>query len=296
VTAAPYRFALAVAALLFGLTLVRPGDSAAQPSSLPVSRELPPTAAFTHLTVEGGLADQVSAEITQDAEGFMWFGTFSGLDRYDGYRFVHYRHDDADEHSLSGNVITALYTDRSGNVWVGACGAGINRFDPRTQQFQRFQHDAADPVSLSSDSPRMIYQDTSGVIWIASEGGLSHLNADGDSFTNYRHDDADPSTSGSNSVRSIAEDATGTLWLGTSNGLSRFDRATGQFTTYRHDAGDPQSLGSNALYKVIVDHLGIVWMATDNGLDSSTRAASASPTIEMIHRTRIASARMHSTP
>lgn len=232
------------------------------------ARALPPTARFTHLTVQQGLADQIAAEITQDADGFMWFGTFSGLDRYDGYTFVHYRHEDADEHSLSGNVISALYATREGTLWVGSRGSGVNRFNARQQQFDRFQNDPADPHSLPNDSPRMFFEDSRGVLWIATEGGLSRFEPRSGTFVNYRHDDGDPNSLASNAVRSIAEDASGALWLGTANGLSRLDPLTGAFRTYRHDPGDDQSLGANSMWKVVVDHVGLIWMATENGLDS----------------------------
>ena len=240
----------------------------AQAGPVGASRPLPGSARFNHLTIAQGLADQIAGEITQDAEGLMWFGTFSGLDRYDGYRFVHYHHDDADPHSLSGNVISALYTDRAGYVWVGARGAGLDRFDPRTQQFEPFRHDPSDPTSLSNDSPHMVYEDRAGVLWVASEGGLSKFSPETGTFTNYRHDDADSSSIASDAVRSIAEDASGALWLGTAGGLSHFDPRSGTATNYRHSNTDPQSLGSNATWKVVVDHLGRVWAATDNGLDS----------------------------
>ena len=218
--------------------------------------------------MQQGLADQIAAEITQDGDGFMWFGTFSGLDRYDGYTFVHYRHDDADDHSLSGNVVTALYTTREGTVWVGSRGEGVNRLNARQQQFDRFQHDPASPHSLANDSPRMFFEDRRGVLWVATEGGLSRFDGESGTFTNYQHSDADPNSLASDAVRSIAEDASGMLWLGTANGLSRFDPRAGTFKTYRNDPGDDQSLGANGLWKVVVDHLGLIWIATDTGLDS----------------------------
>src|SRR4051812_2855491 len=185
------RLLLVVAALCAVASIGLP-ETAAAPARVgaqaPVQASaLPPTATFNHLTTEQGLADQTASEITQDAAGFMWFGTFGGLDRWDGYEFLHFRHDDADEHSLSGNVIRALYTDRAGTVWVGARGAGLNRFDPRTQRFDHFRHDPADPHSLADDSPNMVYEDGSSALWIATEGGLSRRDRDSGTFTNYRH-------------------------------------------------------------------------------------------------------------
>src|SRR5690242_4742518 len=105
---APLRLLLPLAALWLACAAYVPGHAAQTSMSQPLAgiTQLPPTAAFSHLTADEGLADEVAPEITQDAQGFMWFGTFNGLDRYDGYRFVHYRHVDADEHSLAGNVVS----------------------------------------------------------------------------------------------------------------------------------------------------------------------------------------------
>jgi ligand-binding sensor domain-containing protein/signal transduction histidine kinase len=239
---------------------------------------LPPSATFTHLTTEQGLADQTAGEIAQDAEGFIWIGTFNGLDRFDGYQFVHYRHDDADEHSLSGNVISALYADRDGYIWVGSRGTGVDRLDQRTQQFEHFSHDPSDPNSLASNSPHMVLEDASGLIWIATEGGLSRFDPERRTFTNYRHDPSDPNSLSNDAVRSLMEDRSGALWIGTADGLNRLDLASGTFKIYRHDDADPRSLGDNGIWKIVQDHAGVVWAATENGLERYDP-----PTDEFIH-------------
>src|SRR5688500_10206410 len=99
----------------------------------------------------------------------MWFGTFNGLNRYDGYTFVKYRHDPNDPTSIGANLVNALYEDSDRMLWVGGRGGGLNVFDRRAQRFTRFRHDPANPRSLSHDSPRTIYQDRAGVIWIGTE-------------------------------------------------------------------------------------------------------------------------------
>jgi ligand-binding sensor domain-containing protein len=53
----------------------------------------------------------------QDSQGFMWFGTEDGLNKYDGYTFTVYKHDPEDPTSLGGNWIQALLEDDSGRLW-----------------------------------------------------------------------------------------------------------------------------------------------------------------------------------
>ncbi|MGD2205816.1 MAG: two-component regulator propeller domain-containing protein [Anaerolineae bacterium] len=75
-----------------------------------------PDPRFTHLTSEQGLSHNMVRCILQDNEGFMWFGTESGLNKYDGYTFTVYRHERSDPDTLSSSSITALHQDHSGTL------------------------------------------------------------------------------------------------------------------------------------------------------------------------------------
>ena len=74
---------------------------------------------FERLSVEHGLSQSTVNGILQDREGYMWFGTLNGLNKYDGYRFVDFRHNPNDPNSISSDQIYALYEDNKGNLWVG---------------------------------------------------------------------------------------------------------------------------------------------------------------------------------
>ena len=101
---------------------------------------LPRDLKFSHLTVNDGLAQNNVVAILQDRQGFMWFGTGEGLNRYDGHSFVVYRNDPKDPGSLSHNFIRTVFEDDQGYLWVAAY-PGINRFDPRTERTTRYFHD-----------------------------------------------------------------------------------------------------------------------------------------------------------
>ncbi len=107
---------------------------------------------FLHLTQEDGLSQNAGLAFLQDSRGFVWIGTQDGLNRYDGHTFTVYKNDPDNPTSLSYNSINALMEDRDGQIWIGTWGGGLNRFDPRTQQFTRFQHDPNNPISLSNDN------------------------------------------------------------------------------------------------------------------------------------------------
>ena len=92
---------------------------------------------FTHLSTEEGLSQSNVTCILQDSKGFMWFGTFNGLNRYDGYNFESFHYHQNDSNSLSHNYISALIEDRKGYIWVGTSG-GLNRYDPKTNRFKSY--------------------------------------------------------------------------------------------------------------------------------------------------------------
>ncbi|MBP1658158.1 MAG: hypothetical protein H6Q31_2759, partial [Bacteroidetes bacterium] len=81
---------------------------------------------FERLSVEQGMPTNVTC-ILQDRTGYLWFGTYYGLYRHDGYGFVPHRHDVNDTSSIRDNAVTALYEDRSGVLWVGS-KLGLDRY------------------------------------------------------------------------------------------------------------------------------------------------------------------------
>lgn len=86
---------------------------------------------FTPLNIENGLSQQTVNAIFQDADGYMWFATRNGLNRYDGYEFKIFRKNYRDAHSLCGNEILCITQDSAKDLWVGTI-EGINRIDYET--------------------------------------------------------------------------------------------------------------------------------------------------------------------
>ena len=102
---------------------------------------------FQKIFVQEGLSQVAITEILQDRNGFMWFGTQSGLNRYDGYSFKVFNHQNENPDGLANDAIKTLFEDESGYIWVGTTGGGLDRFDPRTETFAHFAHDPNDESS-----------------------------------------------------------------------------------------------------------------------------------------------------
>ena len=100
---------------------------------------------FGRLSVEQGLSHSTVTSILQDRYGFMWFGTQDGLNKYDGNRFTVYRHDPENPHTIGDNLITALYEDTRGTLWVGMERGGLDSFERDSGRFIHYRHDPQDP-------------------------------------------------------------------------------------------------------------------------------------------------------
>ncbi len=218
---------------------------------------------FEHYSLEEGLSQSVVTAMLQDSQGFMWFGTQDGLNRFDGNDFVTFSHSSEDPSSLSGDFITALQEDSQGLIWIGTNGAGINSYDPRTGKITRYQHNADDPKSLSNDVVDDLFIDSDDTIWITTTGGgLNRFDQETQQFTRYTNDDKDENSISGNNVTAIAQDPSGDLWLGTFGaGLNRLDPETGRFTRYASDPDDTGSLATNNVNVVYVDRSGTLWLS-----------------------------------
>jgi ligand-binding sensor domain-containing protein len=123
---------------------------------------------FVRLSTADGLSESVVQHVTQDDQGFVWFGTLNGLNRYDGYEF-RVRKRGARYAPLSGTMITALFKDKAGHLWIGV-DQSLNRFDPNTDTLTEYQHDPKNPTTIGG----IVYgitQDRDGQIWIATSNG-----------------------------------------------------------------------------------------------------------------------------
>src|SRR3984885_14761038 len=223
----------------------------------------PPKPSFSHLSVADGLSDGDVRAITQDKQGFMWFGTWlGGLNRYDGYTFKVYRHDGKDERSLACDTIQALFVDRAGVLWVGT-SEGLDRYDGDTDSFVHYRHRADDPNSLPGYAVRSLSEDASGRLWVATSGGLSRFDRTSDRFFTFRPNLNDQNSFGDDDILSARPDATtGLLWVTNLRhpGVTVVDPSTGHFKRYRNNADDP--------IQIYQDRRAILWFSTSHGLTS----------------------------
>ncbi|MBK8904874.1 MAG: response regulator [Anaerolineaceae bacterium] len=247
--------------LLFGPIL----NTHAQDEALP---PITPDFKFTHLSLEDGLSQTTVNSILQDSRGFMWFGTQDGLNRYDGYNFVVYRHDLNDPNSLGDNRIRAVVEDPSGILWIGTEAGGLNKYDPDTDTFTRYRHDPDNPNSLKNNRVWTIGQDEAGFLWLyMDEGWLTQFDPKSETFAHYQFVPPEQTNlaTGQN-IKAVYQDKTGIIWLSNDeDGLVSFNQETSQFTYFRHDPEDATTIGPGEVMYVYEDEAGNLWISTEGG-------------------------------
>ncbi|MCX6290175.1 MAG: ATP-binding protein [Bacteroidetes bacterium] len=227
--------------------------------------KLPANIRFGRISVDKGLSHATVYCSFQDSQGFMWFGTEDGLNKYDGYSFEVYKSDPADRRTISNNIIRCIFEDSKQNLWVGTDN-GLNVYNRSNGSFSHYQNVASDAASLSNNIVSSLAEDKNGTLWIGTSGGLNAFDHATKKFTVYKNNPSDFSSISSNVISSLAVDAAGILWIGTAaNGLNAFDPATKKCRRFQSVTNDKQSLSENEITCLKADHSGALWIGTLNG-------------------------------
>ncbi|MFC5512231.1 two-component regulator propeller domain-containing protein [Massilia jejuensis] len=243
-------------ALLFLLLLALAGWS-----GLPAGAAPAPTLRFEHLSVEDGLAQESVLAIAQDREGFMWFGTQTGLSRFDGYRFVNFRNVVGDPGTLSSNWIRVLHVDREGRLWIGTDG-GLALYDAATQSFRHFLPNEPARRGNGNRHVRAIVGDGKQGLWLGTADGLQHFDIASGRFTTWHHVPGDPRSLASDEINALALDRRGRLWIGTGAGVDSLDPGMSRFGHHRLASGPRE-----AVQALLADTADNLWIGLSNGLE-----------------------------
>jgi ligand-binding sensor domain-containing protein len=138
---------------------------------------------FSYLGIEQGLSNSTVTTIYKDNHGFMWFGTFDGLNRFDGYNFTRFRNRADDTTSIPDNYVTGLQEDSRGNLWV-ATRKGIGVLSARLLNMSYVRYNDGNleaacrviekPVNaLKRDSDANIYIGSNELGLLIAKGGSS---------------------------------------------------------------------------------------------------------------------------
>lgn len=229
-----------------------------------------PSYTFQTINTKDGLSNNSVLSIIQDKEGFIWFGTDDGLNRYDGESFRIFKPEPKAQNSISHSITKVLMQDSNGTIWIGTDGGGVNAFNPKTEEFISFSYNPNDSTSLSNDNVSAIIEDHQHQIWIGTYGGgLNRFNPNKNNFTRLINEPNNPNSVCSDYINCLTIDKQNNLWIGTwGRGIDKYDIAKNHFTNYQYNPSDPNSLSNSTVNTLFIDKDDALWIGTwGSGLD-----------------------------
>lgn len=202
-------------------------------------------------------------DLIQDRQGFLWFATKDGLNRYDGYSFNVFQNNPFDPFSLPDNEVSAILEDRYGRVWVGTGNNGLSIFDPGTGKFYHIKDFVNQKINC-------LAQTTDGFIWVGTGNGVyriripDQLTSNASGFVSNASLDTfcwDPFGDDQGSPCSNTVDLMGSrdgkLWVSTMNQMGYFETSTGVY----HKVVSNPNPSSEGLWNTYFreDSNGVLW-------------------------------------
>lgn len=255
---------------------------------------------FNHLSTANGLSNNSVLSINQDAEGFLWFGTSYGLNRFDGRTFKIFTNDPHDKTTISSsnfikrlelgtdkqmwlvyngldlyhpedntfeNIIPKkegilnVMRDSNGNLWIGSV------YDLR---FKAVNSEKIIPIKIAKNDIEVtaFFEDKEHHIWVGTSNGLYELFFTNKKLNLKRHlGSLFRKDENIGVITNIVQDDNSKYWIGTKKGgLYLFDKKTLKITRFLKNTNDKNSLVNNIIYKILKHKNGTLWIGTQDGL------------------------------
>ena len=215
---------------------------------------------FTRIDIGQGLSNSQINCIYKDSKGFMWFGTMSGLNRYDGYTFRVFKHDLRDSTSLPDNFIERITEGPDGLIWVYARD-GQHIFDPASGTFRRDPQPLLQQMGIPGNTVTDIVRDQQGQLWfIHPTAGLYCYTPGKRPALRIQHNDRDSSSLSDNSVAAFTPGSKGSNWVLHNNGMLEKMDDRSHRVIYRSDYLYRQNKGGQPGYALMADREGGLWI------------------------------------
>lgn len=190
---------------------------------------------FNNITEKDGLSSNKVTCFYKDKAGYMWIGTESGLNRYNGNSWEIYKPSNRKTKYISNSYITDVEQDEKNNIWV-CTRKGLNRIDAAADTTEVFLPDAVNKNSIPSDIIWDSYIDTDTSVWIAPDAkDFCHYNPARKKFYYYDFkkellQNKSQTQSAYHSILKILPGQASELWLASTDGIFRFNKKNGRFS------------------------------------------------------------------
>ncbi|HEY9049022.1 MAG TPA: two-component regulator propeller domain-containing protein [Ohtaekwangia sp.] len=217
---------------------------------------------FMHIDSHQGLSHNFIRSVYKDAAGFVWIGTESGLNRFDGYSIKIYRNDPADSSSLPNDYIIRLFPAPGGELGV-ITASGVGFYNSETETFSTDFQFLDKNVKVNPADVENIVHDNANNYWLLlKNNGLVCYNEVKKTTRSVKHIDNDNATISTNNITALVHHPDGSYWITHANGvLENAVFKEEKFTVVKRTSFLRTSLRVNkSLYaELMVDRDGDLW-------------------------------------
>ena len=228
----------------------------------PESRAVDPFI-FERIDNRNGLSSDFVSGIVQDRQGFMWFVTQDGLNRYDGYSIKKYKNRIDGKSYFESDAFDCIEVDRNGELWLGTSHYGIYVFNPSTEAVRHISTDTSTHLNIHDNQIQDLLCDSKGRMWIATYHGVLRYDPEDDSIVTYLENLDKPAEAPLGNVAIIYEDLRGRILFGTwENGLYIYDEEKDGFKNLLINQSRVAPAGNVRIWSLLEDRYGYLWIGT----------------------------------
>ncbi|MDO3695331.1 two-component regulator propeller domain-containing protein [Wenyingzhuangia sp. chi5] len=218
------------------------------------------------LNMADGLSNDYVVAIEGDKEGYIWFATEEGLNRYDGSNVVTFHKNQNGQNSVSGNDLNKIVDDSTEKIlWIATKRDGLCAYNYATNTFTTYKQNNGQNTIISN-AVTDIETSLNGNLWLATyNSGVDYFDKSNHQFTHYNKQTIKSLVS--NYAWSVVDDGNNNLYIGHKDaGLSIINLKTKQSQNYQHKPNDKNTIPSNDVRCVYKDKSGGIWVGTSKGL------------------------------
>lgn len=265
-----------------------------------VFSEVPEQINFSYISINEGLSQSTVFSIDQDQRGNMWFATYDGVNKYDGYSFTVYQHNEEDPNSIANDISRIVKTDSQGRVWIGTRD-GLSYYDEKKDKFRNFFYEKKGKKlqinGIAEISPEQLLISTQEGLTmfdikesrfvddffstamhkiVASalyrQGDIIYIGTPVDGLYSYsipqkKLEKITPITE-TKQIQAILQQSPTRIWIATEGtGLLLLNPKTKEVKAYHHSSSNPKSISSNYIRSLALDSQNRLWIGTFNDLN-----------------------------
>lgn len=226
---------------------------------------------FNHIKIEDGLPQNSVFSIVKDKYGFMWFGTWGGVVRYDGNTCKLFRAKENDTTALADNRIKAVITDNNQNIWIetGEQYTYLYKYNYLKENFSWVKFNDApieiiDKLSREGIEAKHVAKNDAYIWNTTLTEGLIQINRLTADTIKYQMNTLNPFSISDNDINCIYLDDANNIWVGTKNGGVNFASLDNNPFNYYYKEGANRGLVDNIVRAICIDKNANTWVGSDS--------------------------------